>query len=433
MSVMSINGLRILLLFAGVLGSTVGCAGVPPVPEGAAVQTNPDEDEYEGRFFDSLMGRERPTSTETTSTETAPSGVIPASATEPIASAAAASAVSETDGTDGESGFQWSDLSPTKVYNDAKKATGLGPDEAKAQTLLKEGEALFAKKEYDEAASKFKKAGGRWPDSPLEEDAMFMTAESFFFADSYAKAQSGYESLLKKYDNSRHLDTTVRRVFRIGRYWEGMYRKEMRWPVTPNVLDSTQPTFDTFGHALKSYELVRLNDPTGPLADDSLMATANAYFVKGRFEDAAFHYDMLRDEYPDSQHQAQAHVLAVQSKLQVYQGAHYDDTPLNEADEIANQALTQFRDQLGDEAPRMAEARNRIVAQLAEREWEMAQYYETKEYYGAARMYYNTILEKYPRTPHAQKAHERLEQIRGEPAVPPNRYKWLTDRFKSDD
>ena len=421
---MSIKGLRLLLLFTtAVLGSTVGCAGVPPVPAGATVQTNPDEDEYEGRFFDRLMGREQPAPA-----EAAPSGVIPASATEPIASVPP-----PVPARDDASGFEWSDLSPSKVYDDVKKSVGYGPDEAKAHALLKEGEALFTQKEYDDALGKFKAAGGRWPDSPLEEDALFMTAECSFFADDYAKAQSSYESLLKKYDNSRHLDTTVRRVFQIGQYWEDMYRKEGHWPVTPNVLDSTQPTFNTLGHALRSYEIVRLNDPTGPLADDSLMATANVHFAKGQFEDAAFHYDVLRDEYPDSEHQAQAHVLAVQAKLQVYQGAHYDDTPLREADEIADQALTQFRGQLGDEAPRMAEARNRIVAQQAERDWKMAQYYETKEYFGAARMYYDTILDKYPRTPHAQKARERLAQIRSEPDVPPNRYKWLTDRFQSDD
>ncbi|HYW80542.1 MAG TPA: outer membrane protein assembly factor BamD [Thermoguttaceae bacterium] len=430
---MSIDGLRILLLFAVMLVSTVGCAGVPPVPEGATVQSHSDEDEYEGKLFDRLMGRGQSASTTTPPNQAAPSGVIPVSATEPIASTAVRSDVRESDDADDDSGFELSDLSPTKVYNDVKAAAGYGPDEAKAQAFLKEGEALFAKKEYDAAADKFKAAAGRWPDSPLQEDALFMKAESHFFADDYSKAQSAYEALLKKYDNSRHLDTTVKRVFRIGQYWEDMHRKEAHWPVTPNVLDGTQPTFDTFGHALKCYELVRLHDPTGPLADDALMATANAYFAKSRFEDAAFHYDVLRDEYPDSEHQAQAHVLAVQAKLQVYQGANYDDTPLKEADEIADQALKQFRGQLADEAPRLAEARNRVVSQLAERDWTMGQYYETKEYFGAARMYYNSILEKYPRTPFAEKARERIAQIQGEPDVPPNRYKWLTDRFQSDD
>ncbi|KKK73799.1 hypothetical protein LCGC14_2890200, partial [marine sediment metagenome] len=332
-----------------------------------------------------------------------------------------------------DAGFEWSDLSPTKAYKDLKTTTGYGPDEEKARTLMKEGESFFENKRYGEASDKFKAAAKRWPKSPLEEDAMFMAAESEFFADDYVKAQTGYEKLLTEYDNSRHLDTSVKRVFAIGQYWEKLYRKDPHWPVTPNVLDSTRPTFDTFGRALKSYEIVRLKDPTGPLADDSLMATANAYFRKGRFEDPAFHYDLLRNEYSNSEHQAQAHLLAVQSKLQVYQGSNYDVTPLHEADEIADQALTQFRDQLGDETVRMAETRNRIVDQLAERDWDMAQYYEKKEYYGAARMYYNTILKQYPRTKRAQEARARLQRIQGEPAVPPNRYKWLTDRFQRDE
>ena len=129
---MSINGLRILLLFA-VFGSTVGCAGVPPVPEGAVLQTNPDEDEYEGKLFDTLMGRDTSSSTTATPTQTGPSGVIPASATEPIASAAALSDMRQADASNDESGFEWSDLSPSKAYDDAKKAVGYGPDEAKAQ------------------------------------------------------------------------------------------------------------------------------------------------------------------------------------------------------------------------------------------------------------------------------------------------------------
>ncbi|MHC4180387.1 MAG: tetratricopeptide repeat protein, partial [Planctomycetota bacterium] len=104
-----------------------------------------------------------------------------------------------------------------------------------------------------------------------------------------------------------------------------------------------------------------MKDPTGPLADDSIMATANAYFGRGRYEDASYYYDLLRTEYPRSEHQIQAHVLGLQSKLRVYQGKLYDGTPLNEADEIAEQALTQFRDQLGPEQVRVAEVRDSIT------------------------------------------------------------------------
>ena len=52
-----------------------------------------------------------------------------------------------------------------------------------------------------------------------------------------------------------------------------------------------------------------MNDPTGPLADASLMALGNAYFRHGQFEDAAYNYDMLRKEYPNSKYQMKAHLL----------------------------------------------------------------------------------------------------------------------------
>ncbi len=68
----------------------------------------------------------------------------------------------------------------------------------------------------------------------------------------------------------------------------------------PNVTDKSKPLFDTFGYAIQAYERIRLNDPRGPLADASLMALGNAYFRHGHYEEAAYNYDLLRKEYPNS-------------------------------------------------------------------------------------------------------------------------------------
>jgi len=422
----------LLVFFGGVLALAAGCAGVPPVPDG--VNTRPpgavssaEDDEDSGWLFDRLTGRRS-----SASRASDPSRVVPASASEPVVSVpgvpppgSAAAPQSDED-----SGFEWSDLSPENVVKNAKKAVGLGPNEGLARTRFEEGKGLFEQKEYSEAAKKFKSAAGRWPDSVLEEDALFLQGEGYFFSDQYPKAQDTYENLLKKYDNSRHLDTVGKRLFSIGRYWEQLHQAHPHWPVTPNLTDKERPWFDTFGNALKAYETVRMKDPTGPLADDSIMATANAYFGKGRYEDASYYYDLLRKEYPRSEHQLQAHVLGLQSKLRVYQGELYDGTPLSEADEIAEQTLTQFPGQLGSEQIRVAQTRDRIVEQKAERDWAIAQYYDRKKQYGHARLYYQYIINDYPLTQTAHKARARLDQIRNEPDRPPNRFKWLTDVFE---
>jgi outer membrane protein assembly factor BamD (BamD/ComL family) len=154
------------------------------------------------------------------------------------------------------------------------------------------------------------------------------------------------------------------------------------------------------GNAIKAYETVAIEDPTGPLADDSLMALGNARFVNGQYEDAARYYDRLRKEYPNSPHQVQAHLLAIKSKEMIYQGPMYDVTPLEEAAEVADTALAQFGNQLGAERDKVAAMRGKIDAKLAERDWGMAQFYETKKQISARR---GTTITRSSRSTRARK------------------------------
>lgn len=328
-------------------------------------------------------------------------------------------------GDDDEPGFQLSGLNPKKIYQNAKAAVGYGPDEKIARSAYQEGEALFREKKYAEASEKFRTAAARWPDSILEEDALFMLGESLFFSDRYPKAHDTYAELLKKYENTRYLETVVSREFSIGRYWEQLYLKNPDWVITPNLIDKTRPMFDAFSNAIQTYQNVRMYDPTGPLADDALMATANAHFLKGEFENAAYYYDQLRKEYPGSEHQKQAHLLGIQAKLRVYQGRDYDGVPLDEAKQIAEQALTQFGHELGAERQRVEAIREQIIEKQAERDWAMAEFYEAKRSYKSARYYYQAIIRDYPLTRHAEMAKARLEQIRDKPDDPPNYFGWL--------
>ena len=328
-------------------------------------------------------------------------------------------------------GFEWSDLAPENIYKNAKKAAGYGPNETFARTTMQEGKQLFLEKKYKESAAKFATAADRWPDSPLEEDALFLKGESEFFSDLYSKAHDTYGGLLKKYSNTRYLDTVMARQFALGRYWEQMYDKSPSWPVTPNVTDKSRPMFDTFGYAVQAYERVRLNDPTGPLADDSLMALGNAYFRRGRFEDAAYNYDLLIKEYANSEFQARAHLLGLQAKMRVYQGTTYVQGPLNDAQKLADNTLNQYGNRLGPERERVTTARAQILEEKANRDYSMGQYYENRAYYGAAKMYYKGLIDEYPGTEKAKEAKVRLAAIQGKPDTPPNRLSWFTDLFDS--
>jgi len=306
----------------------------------------------------------------------------------------------------------------------------MGPDQKKAQLAFEAGEDLFQQEKYKRAAKKFKKAISRSPDTSLEQDSLFYLAESQFFSDNYPDALDSYSELLKKYPNSSHLDNVIRRQFEIAQYWEKHHAFRPHWVMTPNLFDGSRPFFDTLGHSLKAYENIRLNDPTGPLADDSIMATANSHFLRGRYSDADYYYGLLRREYPRSEHQFEAHILGLQCKLRMYQGPDYVATPLREAKKLIKQLKMQFGTELDEsESKRLAEIQATLAMQLANRDFIRAQGYDEGKHYESARFYYSQLARDYPKTPLAEKARKRFEEIGGKSAHPKTKMEWLVGLF----
>ena len=435
---MSIHGMKLAVAAACLLGLGAGCRSMLEIPESAKASGWTNDEVPEGWLWDRLTGRDRQTAASDSSA--APHDGSPrvhlASQTNTQAPGPGAPASPEPDLEEPPSeddGLELSDFYPSNVGTTVKKLTGNGPNESVARGLYQEGEELFREGRYKEAAERFEKAAKRAPESPVQEDCLFMQGESLFFCDRYPDANDAYAELLKKYQYTRHLDKVVARQFAIGRYWEQLNAAKPAWFLSVQVSDPTRPKIDTFGYALKAYQSVRMNDPTGPLADDSIMATGNAYFLKGRYEDAAEHYDLVRKEYPKSEHQLNAHLLGMKSKLETYQGPKYGGTPLEDAEEIAGQTVRQFGTELGSERDRIVQTQNDIHAQRAERDWFLAQYYEKKKDYRGARFYYQLILDEYPTTPYAQKAKTRLGEIRDLPDKPANHFRWLTDLIPSTD
>jgi tetratricopeptide (TPR) repeat protein len=266
----------------------------------------------------------------------------------------------------------------------------------------------------------------------LEEDALFYLAECYFFADRYYRASDTYVSLLKKYENSRYLNDVVVRQFAIARYWQET-AKFHKW-YAMNLTDKTRPYFDPDGNAIAVYNSVRLHDLQGPLSDDATMAMANYYFLRNRFEDASYHYELVRKEYSNSEHQLQAHLLGIRAKLRSYQGPQYEASPLNDAEKLVEKTLSTFPpEQLKDERQRLLQAREAIRFERGQRVFQSGEYYYNIKYYRSARHYYAAVLRDFPDTPFAQMAQDRMEETKSLPPVPYDYFKWLTKLLPESD
>lgn len=312
--------------------------------------------------------------------------------------------------------------------NQIKSQVGLGPDQKVAEQSYREAEELYNNQQYAEAAKKFDQVIARAPGTKYEQDAQFYLAECEFFSDRYSSAIKSYEKHLDEFPNSPHLDQIVKRQFEIARYWEKQQQNDPEWPTTPNFFDDTRPWFDTLGNALKVYDNIRLNDPTGPLADDAIMATGNSYFLRGRFNDADYHYGLLRSEYPRSEHQYEAHILGLECKIRKYQGSDYDGSSLVEAKKLVKQLKIQFAGELDEEErKRLADKSGQLNRMLAERDMKIAKYYDDTEYYRSAKYYYAQVIRSYPNTPIAEQAMARYQELGGKPEIPATKLEWLVN------
>ena len=99
------------------------------------------------------------------------------------------------------------DFSPNQIATTLKVRTSGGVDKTEARKSLAEGKKIYAgaserlknpKQMMDtttasfiKAANHFRLAADRWPDSEVEEEALFFEGESYFFADRYVQSNPG--------------------------------------------------------------------------------------------------------------------------------------------------------------------------------------------------------------------------------------------------
>jgi TolA-binding protein len=338
---------------------------------------------------------------------------------------------------------------------------GLAEFEA-AERLYDAGEYRAAENAFKRLAKQRARAGATWSSrwqellarekppadlyggygDPIEEDALFMVAESQFAQEKYPWAQDSYGSLLEKYPSTRHLDGVTRRLFYIAQVWldvpttvpgtndvelvshedDGsntpnieVHSGPAHWPVTPNLVDRSEPLFDTDGRALQALEAIWRYDATGPLADDALMLQATYYHRKGDYVEAARLYKLVRDQYPDSQHFQDAFLLGSHVTLASYTGPEYEGAPLEEAGDLKQTARQMFVNLTDEQRQRLDSELTRIDEAKVERLWTYVEFYRRKNQPVSVALYCNMIVNEFPDSQYAQRASELLaeQQQRG--------------------
>ena len=337
----------------------------------------------------------------------------------------------------------WDDLTPSQIGTTVRTRLGLGKDEQ-----LAEKEFQIAKQKYKEAigqmqsdresdthqtlfteaANHFRVAGANRPDSQLEEDALFFEGECLFFADRYVLSNRAFEKLIANYSGTRYLDMAEKRRFTIALYWLELADKYNG----PDFTDPKRPKTSIAGEARRVLHRIRIDDPTGKLADDATLALGKAFLKAESYYEAADAFSDLRRNYPGSKHQFTAHMLELEAHLKGYQGKSYDDSPLRRADEIMKSIVRQFPKEAKEHLPYLEQQAAMIRNQMAERDFTMAKFFEKRGENRAAKYYYENVAKNYSDTQLADGIDSHIERLAGLPPVPEPPAKFLIDLIPTE-
>lgn len=288
-----------------------------------------------------------------------------------------------------------------------------------------------ALRDFSKAANYFRNAGEAAPGSALEQDSLFMQAESHFFANELNEATKTYQKLAKEFPRNRFNDRVNARLFEITKYWINASKAGADAWYKVNLFDNSLPSYDIKGQAVKVLDQIRYDDPTSQIADDATMAAAVEFMRQRDFDKADEFLTDLRQVFTDSDHMFMAHLLGIQCKLEIYAGPNYSGLVLEEAEKLIEQVGRRFPNEIQDPkyAEMVARSSKMVAFYQAERYENRAKYREKKGEYGAATSLYRQLVAEYPSTPQAKIARARIGETSNLRAVPEQRLAWLTKIF----
>ncbi|WP_145260452.1 hypothetical protein [Planctomycetes bacterium Pan216] len=301
-----------------------------------------------------------------------------------------------------------------------------GDDDDNPRAEYAEAEQLFRDKKFSSAAGKFKAIAKKYKDTPIEEDALFMRAESEYARKRLPKAQDTYVALLTKFPTTRHLPLAVQRLSDISYTWledsrlvaQGKKPARNKFSRTVNFFDRSRPFLDTEGRALEAIEAVQQYDPFGPQTDDAVMWAANHSFVNEDYFIAATYYEQVLTDQPKSEHAVRAAALGAKSYMLNYAGPDYDGADLKDAHRLTKAALTRSLELTAEQRDRLERDLRAIELELAKREFVTAQQYERMGKPVSALYYYHLVNDKYRTTDWGERARTEIARIEGEASQP---------------
>ncbi|MGE5279925.1 MAG: outer membrane protein assembly factor BamD [Deltaproteobacteria bacterium] len=268
------------------------------------------------------------------------------------------------------------------------------------QEQLAFAQSYYKAEDYESAMREFKKLLKYYPDAVEAPEAQFHVGLCLEEMGKYYEAYQAFQKVIAKYPFSARTQDILEREYIVA-------QKLLDYRTSFVGIDMTGENA-----AVEVFRQIIENAPYGKYAAASQYKIGLVNKAKGFFEDATKEFQKVVDNYPESEWaepaKFQIALCADRSSLD----AAYDQTLTEEAKEKFREFITKHPD-----AELSQQATERIGAlrdKEAESQYLVGQFYEKQRAFKSARIYYNHVIQAYPKSPWAVKALERIQTLERE-------------------
>jgi len=266
---------------------------------------------------------------------------------------------------------------------------------------------------WEAAVREYRKVVRYFPDSILAPRAQFRMGACYEQLGRLSKAFDQYQLVLEKYPSFSDPDEVIERQFAIANaFYDG---RKKRMPLLGLRILSGR------GEAIRVYEQLALNAPFGPVAEEAKYRAGELLERSKRYDDytkmggeaprpgAINTYLFVVDNFEEGERREDALFRVGECYSKKARRARYDKKAIEQALFYYRRCLREY-----PKGKHVKEVEQRI-AELDHRRakgiYEVALYYEKRRQYRAALIYYEDLMAKFPLSPYAEEAQERIAAI----------------------
>lgn len=268
-----------------------------------------------------------------------------------------------------------------------------------ANRTLDQAERLLDARRLDDAHDLILNWLNSHPKAPDRDRGIYLLAEEYFAAGDRVWCYYECDELVNDHPDSRLFFPALALQYKVADAFLNGYKKTFLG----------LPIISMKEEAIEMLYRIQERSPGSPIAERSLLRTADYYYRSSQFDLAADAYGAFLRSYPHSPQVARAKLRQAYSNFAQFRGPRYDATPLIDARAQFQDIIARYPEVARQEG--LQAFIDRIDEQLARKIYLRADFYKRTHELRAAVFVYRTVVQQYPNAPEAASARKELKKM----------------------